>query len=80
MGVAYVTLDNPPVNSYDLAVMQNFASDVDAAIASDAGVVVVRSASEKFFCAGADVKKFLDGDVDANTAFVEKRKPEFVGA
>jgi len=47
MGVAYVTLDNPPVNSHDLAVMQNFASDVD---------------------------------VDASTAFVEKRKPEFVGA
>jgi hypothetical protein len=47
MGVAYVTLENPPANSYDLAVMQKFASD---------------------------------GDVDANTAFVEKRKPEFVGA
>ena len=61
MTVAYVTLDNPPANSYDLAFMQAFAADVDAAIASDARVVVVRSASEKFFSAGADVKRFLDG-------------------
>ena len=34
MGVAYVTLDNPPANSYDLEVMRRFASDVDAAIES----------------------------------------------
>ena len=37
--------------------MQAFAADVDEAIASDARVVVVRSASEKFFSAGADVKR-----------------------
>jgi enoyl-CoA hydratase/carnithine racemase len=77
MGVAYVTLDNPPANSYDLAVMQRFAADVDEAIASDAGVVVVRSASEKFFCAGADVKKFLDGDVDANMEMIRVSQGAF---
>jgi enoyl-CoA hydratase/carnithine racemase len=77
MGVAYVTLDNPPANSYDLAVMQKFAADVDAAIASDAGVVVVRSASEKFFCAGADVKRFLDGDVDANMEMIRVSQAAF---
>ena len=54
MAVAHVTLDNPPANSYDLEVMRRFAADVDAAIASDARVVLVRSASEKFFSAGAD--------------------------
>ena len=36
MGVAEVTLDNPPANSYDLSVMQKFAADVDAAIGSSA--------------------------------------------
>jgi enoyl-CoA hydratase/carnithine racemase len=77
MGVAYVTLDNPPANSYDLAVMQKFAADVDEAIASDAGVVAVRSASEKFFCAGADVKKFLDGDVDANMEIIRTSQAAF---
>jgi enoyl-CoA hydratase/carnithine racemase len=62
--VGYITLDNPPANSYDLQVMTEFSSAVDEAIASDARAVIVRSASEKFFCGGADVKKFLDGDVD----------------
>ena len=41
--------------------MRKFAGDVDAAIGSDARVVIVRSASEKFFSAGADVKRFLTG-------------------
>lgn len=77
MSVSYVTLDNPPANSYDLGVMQAFAADVDEAIASDARVVVVRSASEKFFSAGADVKKFLDGDVDANMEMIRVSQAAF---
>jgi enoyl-CoA hydratase/carnithine racemase len=77
MSVAFVTLDNPPANSYDLAVMQRFAADVDAAIASDARVVVVRSASEKFFSAGADVKKFLDGDVGSNMEMIRTSQATF---
>ena len=77
MSVAYVTLDNPPANSYDLAFMEKFAADVDAAIASDARVVVVNSASEKFFSAGADVKRFLDGDVDANMEMIRTSQAVF---
>ena len=77
MSVAYVTLDNPPANSYDLGVMQAFARDVGEAIASDARVVVVRSASEKFFSAGADVKKFLDGDVEANMEMIRTSQSAF---
>jgi enoyl-CoA hydratase/carnithine racemase len=77
MSVATVTLDNPPANSYDLEVMRRFAADVDAAIASDARVVIVRSASEKFFSAGADVKKFLDGDVEANMEMVRTSQAAF---
>jgi enoyl-CoA hydratase/carnithine racemase len=77
MSVAYVTLDNPPANSYDLAVMQRFAADVDTAIASDARVVIVRSASEKFFSAGADVKRFLEGDVDANMEMIRTSQAAF---
>jgi enoyl-CoA hydratase/carnithine racemase len=77
MSVAYVTLDNPPANSYDLEVMRRFAADVDEAIASDACVVVVRSASEKFFSAGADVKKFLDGDVQSNMEMIRTSQAAF---
>jgi enoyl-CoA hydratase/carnithine racemase len=77
MRVASVTLDNPPANSYDLAVMQKFAADVDEAIASDARVVVVRSAAEKFFSAGADVKRFLEGDVEANMEMIRTSQAAF---
>jgi enoyl-CoA hydratase/carnithine racemase len=77
MNVASVTLDNPPANSYDLEVVQRFAADIDDAIASDARVVIVRSASEKFFSAGADVKKFLDGDIDANMEMIHVSQAAF---
>ena len=77
MSVASVILDNPPANSYDLAVMEKFAADVDEAIASEARVVVVRSAGEKFFSAGADVKRFLDGDVDANMEMIRTSQAVF---
>src|SRR4051794_21695868 len=77
MSVASVTLDNPPANSYDLAVMQKFAADVDEAIASDARVIVVRSAGEKFFSAGADVKRFLEGDIEANMEMIRTSQAAF---
>jgi enoyl-CoA hydratase/carnithine racemase len=75
--VGFITLDNPPANSYDLGVMQEFSSAVDQAIDSDARAVVLRSASEKFFSAGADVKKFLDGDVDANMEMIRTSQAAF---
>jgi enoyl-CoA hydratase/carnithine racemase len=77
MSVASVTLDNPPANSYDLEVMRRFAADIDAAVESDARVVLVRSASEKFFSAGADVKKFLEGDVEANMEMIRTSQAAF---
>jgi enoyl-CoA hydratase/carnithine racemase len=75
--IAEVVLDNPPANSYDLAVIEDFAHQVDAAIASDARAVVVRSASERFFSAGADVKRFLDGDVESNMAMIRASQAAF---
>jgi enoyl-CoA hydratase/carnithine racemase len=77
MSVASVTLDNPPANSYDLEVMRKFARDVDDAIASGARVVMVRSASAKFFSAGADVKKFLVGDVESNMEMIRTSQAAF---
>jgi enoyl-CoA hydratase/carnithine racemase len=71
MAVAYeagaITLDKPPANSYDIDYMRELARAIETAGNDDnARVVVVRSASEKFFCAGADIKAFLANDVDAN--------------
>ena len=75
--VGRITLDNPPANSYDLAVMQEFSSAVDEALDSEVRVVIVRSASEKFFSAGADVKKFLDGDIEANMEMIRVSQGAF---
>jgi enoyl-CoA hydratase/carnithine racemase len=77
MGVAYVTLDNPPANSYDLEVMRAFADDVERAIASDARAVIVRSANERFFSAGADVKRFLEGDVGSSMEMIRVSQAAF---
>jgi enoyl-CoA hydratase/carnithine racemase len=75
--VGLITLDNPPTNSYDRSVMEAFAAAVDEAIASDVRAVVVRSASPKFFSAGADVKKFLEGDVEANMEMIRTSQAAF---
>ena len=75
--VGFITLDNPPANSYDLVFMTEFSDAVDEAIASGARAVVLRSASEKFFSAGADVKKVLDGDVDANMEMIRTSQAAF---
>jgi enoyl-CoA hydratase/carnithine racemase len=75
MSVTYadgsIVLDNPPANSYDIEFMRELAAAIDAAGADEgARVVVLRSASEKFFSAGADVKRFLANDVDANMEMI----------
>ncbi|MDQ2952360.1 MAG: enoyl-CoA hydratase/isomerase family protein [Chloroflexota bacterium] len=71
--IGYVVLDRPPANSYDPA----FVDELDAAIESaknddQVRVIVVRSASEKFFSAGADVAFFAKSDLAAQTAFVAR--------
>jgi enoyl-CoA hydratase/carnithine racemase len=61
-GVGILILDRPPANSYDYAFLRSFAGAVDD-VRSDEEIhaVVVTSASEKFFSAGADVRYFATG-------------------
>ena len=70
-GIGFVTLDKPPANSYDLAFIGELADAVREA-ADDDGVkvVVLRSASERFFSAGADVKAFNENTVEANMEMI----------
>ena len=68
--LGFLTLDNPPANSYDIEFMGELADSVGAATDSSVRVVIVRSASEKFFSAGADVKRFLANDVDGNMEMI----------
>src|SRR5262252_3744885 len=70
--VGFITLDKPPANSYDKDFMDEMGAAVDAAAADDAvKAVIVRSASKKFFCAGADIKAFLANDTAGNMAMIE---------
>jgi enoyl-CoA hydratase/carnithine racemase len=55
-----ITLNRPPANSYDIKFMRDLEAAIEGAAAdADIKVVLVVSASEKFFCGGADIKAFL---------------------
>src|SRR5436309_4960924 len=69
--IGYVILDRPPANSYDRAFMEELDAAIESARSDDAvRSIVVRSASEKFFSAGADVIVFAKSDLDTQNAFV----------
>jgi enoyl-CoA hydratase/carnithine racemase len=60
--VGIIVLDRPPANSYDYAFLRAFASAVDdARVDPEIRAVLLTSASEKFFSAGADVSAFAAG-------------------
>src|SRR5467141_583347 len=62
-GVGIIVLDRPPANSYDYDFLRAFASAIDDARIdlSIKSALVVTSAAEKFFSAGADVSVFAAG-------------------
>jgi enoyl-CoA hydratase/carnithine racemase len=61
-GVGVIVLDNPPANAYDYDFLRALGSAIDDARGDDdVRAVVLTSASEKFFCAGADLKAFAAG-------------------
>jgi enoyl-CoA hydratase/carnithine racemase len=71
-GIGTVLLDKPPANSYDLEYVQELGAAVEEAAGDDdVKVVLLRSASEKFFCAGADIKAFLAGPHERNMEMIE---------
>jgi enoyl-CoA hydratase/carnithine racemase len=69
--VGHIVLDRPPANSYDKAFLDDLSLAIDEARFNSAvKAIVVRSASEKFFSAGADVKMFASTDAEYQFAFV----------
>jgi enoyl-CoA hydratase/carnithine racemase len=61
-GVGVIVLDRPPANSYDYGFVRELGAAVDdARYDDDVRAVVVASASERFFSAGADVGAFQAG-------------------
>ena len=57
--VGRITLDRPPANSYEFEFMRQLGAAVDAAESDGAvRVVVLQSASEKFFSAGTKINYY----------------------
>lgn len=56
-GIAILTLNDPPANTYSYDMMRELdARILDARMDEGVHVIVLRGAGEKFFCAGADIK------------------------
>jgi enoyl-CoA hydratase/carnithine racemase len=64
--VGWITLDRPPANSYDAGFLEELDGAVAKVAEAEVAVAVVRSASGKFFSAGADVKAFLERSAEEN--------------
>jgi enoyl-CoA hydratase/carnithine racemase len=65
--LGFVTLNRPPANSYEITFMEALGRAIDAAATDPAcRAVIVRSALEKVFCAGADIKAFSESTPEQN--------------
>lgn len=77
-GVGFLTLNRPPANSYNRDFIEAFGRGIDqAANDPEVRVVVVRSALERFFSGGADVKAFAENSPDVNMAMVRRAHEVF---
>ena len=55
-GIAILTLDDPPANTYTHQMMRDLDEAILAArFDDDVHVIVIRGQGEKFFCAGANI-------------------------
>ena len=60
-GVAVITLNDPPANTYSYEMMQQLDRAIlDARMNDAVQVIVITGKGEKFFCAGADIKMLAD--------------------
>src|SRR2546421_2296270 len=67
--VGVIVLDRPPANSYDYDFLRELGAAIDdARVDEEVRALVVASASEKFFCAGADLKAFQAGSTRRRAA------------
>ena len=64
--VGWITLDRPPANSYDAGFLEELDQAIGQVAEAEVAVAVVRSAGERFFSAGADIKAFLERSADDN--------------
>jgi enoyl-CoA hydratase/carnithine racemase len=56
-GIAWITLNDPPANTYSYEMMQELDRAIlDARMDEAVQVIVITGKGEKFFCAGADIQ------------------------
>ena len=56
-GVAFITLNDPPANTYSYEMMQQLDRAIlDARMDESVQVIVITGQGDKFFCAGADIQ------------------------
>lgn len=61
--VAYLTLDDPPANTYSHEMMRQLDDRILAArFDRDVDVLVLRGAGDRFFCAGANIETLREAD------------------
>jgi len=69
-GVALLTLDDPPANTYTHEMMRQIdESIVKARFDKKVEVIVITGAGEKFFCAGANIGMLSEADPDWKYCF-----------
>ncbi len=60
-GLAIITLNDPPANTYSYEMMQQLDRAIlDARMDEAVQVIVITGKGEKFFCAGADIQMLAD--------------------
>ncbi len=70
--VGYIVLNRPPANSYEIEFMRHLNTAIDQANEDERSkIIVVKSALEKFFSAGADIKAFAANSTADNMRMVE---------
>jgi len=74
-GVWVVTLDRPPANALGVAILEGLHAAIDAAdLEGDVKVMIVASALDGFFAAGADIKHMSSIDAESFMAYGDKMR------
>ncbi len=74
-GVAVLTLDEPPANTYSYDMMRELdAAILEARMDASVHVIVLTGAGEKFFCAGATIGMLKEADARVQVLLLPSRQ------
>jgi enoyl-CoA hydratase/carnithine racemase len=70
--VGWITLDRPPDNAVDAALLEELDRCVGEVAEAEVAVAVIRSASGRFFSAGADLEGYLERSPEESLAMARR--------